>query len=116
MGDGELQDDDELFEGISITISAAGHNTQVSHKQHQRKCEGKEILEILQERELPSLDVTLMSGGHPWHRILKILCHLLQHHQVVVLSNFCFLAVPVFFNYKHVLIRMVINGAPHFLR
>ncbi|XP_042038177.1 uncharacterized protein LOC121784059 [Salvia splendens] len=87
MGDDEHQDDDELFESISITISdiLAGcltnlvqvitlkcHTNDIREREKSvRRAtillgESKQILEILQERELPSLDVEKASYIDEW--------------------------------------------------
>ena len=87
MGDGEIQDDDELFESIYITISdilaacltnlvrvitLKCHTKNIKKREESvRRAvillgESKEILEILQERELPSLDVERAAKIDEW--------------------------------------------------
>ncbi|XP_047945318.1 uncharacterized protein LOC125191922 [Salvia hispanica] len=90
MTNGEHQSDAELFESVSITIAdiisacltnlvrvitlkCQGNDYMERHKGVSRAAillgESTDILDILQQREVPSLDVEkagiLMSGGHP---------------------------------------------------
>ena len=87
MGDGELQDDGDLCESISITISnilavcltnlvqvitLKCHREDITEREESvRRAaillgESKEILEILQQRELPSLDVEKAAKIDEW--------------------------------------------------
>ncbi|KAG6384982.1 hypothetical protein SASPL_153805 [Salvia splendens] len=93
MGDDEHQDDDELFESISITISdiLAGcltnlvqvitlkrHTNDIKEREKSLRRvtillgESKQILEILQERELPSLDVEKASYIDEWRASMAL--------------------------------------------
>ncbi|XP_047942880.1 uncharacterized protein LOC125189668 [Salvia hispanica] len=93
MGDDENQDGDELFESISITISdilaacltnlvqvitLKCHKSNIKEREESvRRAaillgESKEIFEILQQRELPSLDMEIAAKIDEWRASIAL--------------------------------------------